>query len=123
MQGIQDSRGHGVHVIQHLIVPEAKHTVALRMQKLAAICIRFFLLQMFTAIKLNDQVMTGSTEIGNVGPYGVLSSKSHGPEPAFAQVCPKFGFGRCSLLPESAGVFVSERRSPSARHEFILHPA
>src|SRR5215211_2950450 len=91
---LDNSTDHAIHILHHLIVPEADHFVATGFQVFSAFCIVFNLLQMLTSIKLDDQFLARSAEIDNIVANGVLISKMNTFQSMSSKSCPQFDFCR-----------------------------
>ena len=64
-----------LNILEHLIVPETKHPVALRIEKRSADFIFAGSLDMLCAVKLDDDLAFGRAKVGEVTPNRELSSK------------------------------------------------
>src|SRR3954451_8664624 len=64
-QSIEDARQHALFILEDVLVPEAQHAKALRIQISIAFRV-IFILGMLSAVSLDDQPTLRAHEIGNV---------------------------------------------------------
>ena len=89
-----------LNILEHLIVPETKHPVALRIEKRSADFIFAGSLDMLCAVKLDDDLAFGRAKVGEVTPNRELSSKLGAPHLASSQIAPEQSF--------SVGLFLTQ---------------
>ena len=97
-----------------------------------ALGVVFFLVEVLTAIQLDDQFLARGAKVGDVRPNGVLAAEMDSIGALSARICPQFGFGRSLLstqfarrmhhLRRGAFGFLDELLLPAPSHEQLLLP-
>ena len=70
---------HAIHIVHHLVIPEANYLIALRFQIFRSFLVILFLFQMLTTIQFYDQFCFGRAKIGNVIPNSMFGDSCHLP--------------------------------------------
>ena len=66
---------NAIHIIHHIIVPEADNFIAQRFQIFCSLLIVFLLFQVLRAIQFEDEFLFDANKVRNVFANGVLPSK------------------------------------------------
>jgi hypothetical protein len=85
-RGLDDS-DDTIEIVHHVAIPKADDSVSLRLQKPGSFIIIFNLLQVLSAIQLDDEFLSDAHEIWNEIANGVLPSKVDA-QLVVAQDCP-----------------------------------
>jgi hypothetical protein len=93
---------HPFDIAEHVIVPEAKHTIAVSNQPLISHDIRS-VVRMLAAIDLDHQAKLTANEIHRVRPDRLLPDEFAAVDLASTQAIPEFGFGIRRGLPQAPG--------------------
>jgi hypothetical protein len=92
--------------LQHLVVPEAQHPVAARVEKRSAGFIFLSSLEMLRAVQLDDEASFGRAEICEVGAERKLTAEFGVAHLAVSQVAPQDSFGVGLFESQAAGVLL-----------------
>lgn len=78
-----------VDIVHHLMIPKTDDPVTQRSKIFSSFGIIRFLLQVLTAVQLDDEFPLDAAEIGDIFANGMLPSKIHA-QLVSAKVCPQF---------------------------------
>jgi hypothetical protein len=92
--------------LEHLVVPEAKHPVAARVEKRSAGFVFLSSLEMLRAVQLDDEAPFGRAEISEVGADRKLTAEFGVAHLAVSQVAPQDSFGVGLFESQAAGVLL-----------------
>ena len=102
-EGLLNEVDDALYVVENLVVPESEDSIAVRFQILGPLGIFGRLPKMLAAIKLDDQVGVGRTEVHDEAAYGMLPSESDPICALQAQICPEPGFRGGWIIAELGG--------------------
>src|SRR5215468_8797728 len=120
MQSVGDRRARTLGIVQHLVVPEPQHAVALAFQEASAACFRLGRGIMLSAIDLDDQSRCVADEVGNEPADRHLSAKPVAfglPRP---QHLPELLFGFGHVTAEGPGALARTGARRFLHHRSVL---
>jgi hypothetical protein len=91
LRGVENHREDAVDVAQDVVVPEAKHGVAVPLEKGGAGSVGFW--RVLPSVSFHDQHPLGAEKVGDVGADRGLAAELEAGELAVAEVAPKADFG------------------------------
>jgi len=98
----EEWRQIAVDIIHYIAVPKAQEATALLFEESCALGVVFFLVEVLTAIQLDDQFLARGAEVGDVRPNGMLAAEMDSIGALSAQICLQLGFGRGLLSKQFA---------------------
>ena len=84
-----DCSNDSVDVVHYFMIPETDDLVTQRFKIFSSFGVIHFLLQVLTAVQLDDEFPLDAAEIGDIFANGMLPSKIHA-QLVSAKVCPQF---------------------------------
>jgi hypothetical protein len=96
-----DRRQHAVEIVDHLVVPESQHTIAMDVQNARPFLVLGGAYDMLPAIEFDDQTMGDTRKIDDVRADRHLAAKLCAIYPTVAQRMPQFLLGSCLIAPQS----------------------
>ena len=76
---------HAAGIRKRLVVPEAKHSIALRFEECRASRVRVALHAVLSAVQLDDELRLGTAEVGDEWVDCMLAPELEAPETAVTQ--------------------------------------
>ncbi len=95
-----------VDALQHLVIPEAKHAVAARVEKRGARFVLLSSLEMLRTVQPDDEAPFGRAEISEVGTDRKLTAEFGGAHLAVSQMAPQDSFGVGLFEPQPSRVLL-----------------
>src|SRR5437879_6364971 len=91
-QSRKDLLEHPIHVLQHVVVPDAQHEIAARFEDCRALGISFRIRRVLTAIKLDDETSIRTAEIREEPVDGHLALELPSVQSSITQAKPQLAF-------------------------------
>jgi hypothetical protein len=93
-----------LNILEHLVVPESKHSVASRIKKRGAHLIFSRAVRMLGAIEFDNEASFDRAEVSEERPNRMLTAKLGAPHPAASQMSPENSFRVGLFVPQASSV-------------------